>query len=174
MLKGIAVSEKRKWDKIKNRVSFVLLCMDDLTAFYSNVKECENLKIPYAAYFSSNAQTIQQAKEEALRTVENLKEYKPFAVFGKYINISHRIIGPIALTHLICAYIDVLKGAGYNAGIFSSSYYLDNCIVLERLRQKSGLIWCGDIAEGFDINQETDGSLIMSEEVLGIEKPMLA
>ena len=141
LVKGIDVSYaqgKIDWDKVKisGRVEFALLrtgygkeiSQTDST-FERNYSECKRLGIPCGAYWYSYAKSAEEAKQEAKVFLQVIKG-KSFE-YPVYIDLEEKsqfALGKKICSDIVQAFCDVMENAGYYAGLYCSTSYLDSHI----------------------------------------------
>ena len=141
-IKGIDVSEfqgKIDWNKVKNDgIKFAILRVgfgmdiesQDDKYIERNIKECENLGIPYGVYLFSYADSVEKAKSEAEHTLRLIKGHK--LAMGVWYDIEdNKTSGSISkstLTNIINTYCNTIEKAGFDVGIYASLSWLNNKI----------------------------------------------
>lgn len=134
--RGIDVSKhqgKIDWDKVKPQIDFAILrCgfgtdlkSQDDKQFLRNAEECERLGIPYGVYLFSYASSVENAISEANHTIRLLKGRKiSLPVF--YDLEDTRTTGNCnnaLILEMAKCYVDKIKAAGYECGIYSNKYW---------------------------------------------------
>lgn len=141
LAKGIDVSYSQSvvdWDKVKSSgmVDFVLiragygreLSQKD-SQFERNYDECKRLGIPCGAYWYSYAKSTEEAKQEAKVFLQVIKG-KSFE-YPVYIDLEEKsqfALGKKICSDIVQAFCDVMENAGYYAGLYCSTSYLDSHI----------------------------------------------
>ncbi len=141
LAKGIDVSYSQSvvdWDKVKSSgmVDFVLiragygreLSQKD-SQFERNYSECKRLGIPCGAYWYSYAKSAEEAKQEAKVFLQVIKG-KSFE-YPVYIDLEEKsqfALGKKICSDIVQAFCDVMENAGYYAGLYCSTSYLDSHI----------------------------------------------
>lgn len=114
------------------------------TQFERNYKEARKRNIPLGAYFYSYATSVDEAKIEAQSVVNYLKNsgqttYE-LPIFYDIEHNSQISLGKDTITQMSIAFCDILKNAGYQVGVYSYSYWLENYMNLSKL-PKDYSIW---------------------------------
>ena len=141
LAKGIDVSYSQSvvdWDKVKSSgmVDFVLiragygreLSQKD-SQFERNYSECKRLGIPCGAYWYSYAKSAEEAKQEAKVFLQVIKG-KSFE-YPVYIDLEEKsqfALGKKICSDIVQAFFFVMENAGYYAGLYCSTSYLDSHI----------------------------------------------
>lgn len=152
-IKGIDVSEFQgeiDWSKVKNdNVDFAILRLgfgmnvdsQDDKYIERNIKECENLDIPYGVYLFSYADSLEKAKSEAEHTLRIIKGHN--LAMGVWYDIEDNNtsgkVGKKELADIIEKYCSTIKAEGYEAGIYANLNWFENKI--ESSVQKKYPIW---------------------------------
>ena len=151
-IKGIDVSEFQgeiDWSKVKKEVDFAILRLgfgmdvesQDDKYIERNIKECENLGIPYGVYLFSYADSIEKAKSEAEHTLRIIKGRN--LAMGVWYDIEdNNTSGKLTkkeLADIIEKYCSTVKANGYEAGIYANLNWFENKI--ESSVQKKYPIW---------------------------------
>lgn len=152
-LKGIDVSEFQgeiDWNKVKNdNVDFAILRLgfgmdiesQDDKYIERNIKECENLGIPYGVYLFSYADSVEKAKSEAEHTLRIIKGHK--LALGVWYDIEDNNtsgkVGKNELADIIEKYCSTIKAEGFEAGIYANLNWFENKI--DKSVQEKYLIW---------------------------------
>lgn len=138
--KGIDVSYAQgriDWDKVKNdSVEFALLragygreiSQIDST-FERNYSECKRLGIPVGAYWYSYATTPAEAQQEAkifLKAISG-KQFE-YPVYMDLEESEQFNLGKVMCSELVDAFLTVIEQAGFYAGLYCSTSYLDSHI----------------------------------------------
>ncbi len=151
--KGIDVSKWQMpldWTKVASdpnidyaiiRVSWSGLETTEWATFYAEAKAA---KIPIGCYAYTMAATVEEAKAEARKTVELLKgkqfEY-PIYIDAEEPDV-YNAMDKATLTAIIKAECDVLKEAGYMAGVYTNTNYATNKIDMSQLSEYT--TWIAD------------------------------
>ena len=153
--KGIDVSYcqgKVEWNKVKTSefADFALIRagfgreynqVDDW--FERNYSECKRLGIPCGAYWYSYAMSVAEAEREAQVFLNTIKD-KQFE-YPIYMDLEEKkqfVLGKVACSAMVDAFLTKLEKAGYYAGLYCSTSYL-NSHVSESVRKRY-TIWCAD------------------------------
>ncbi len=148
---GIDVSEYQgniNWSHVKaDGVKFAILRagishrVDN--QFANNYAGCKSNGVPVGAYWYSKATTVAEAKQEAQDFLAVLKG-KTFE-YPVYVDLEEQsqfALGKEKCSELVDAFLTVLEQAGYYAGLYCSTSYL-NGYVSESVRKRY-TIWCAD------------------------------
>lgn len=141
LVKGIDVSYaqgKIDWDKVKisGQVEFALLragygkeiSQTDST-FDRNYSECKRLGIPCGAYWYSYAKSAAEARQEA-KTFLQIISGKTFE-YPIYFDLEEQsqfALGKKICSDMVQAFCDEIEKAGYYAGLYCSTSYLNSHI----------------------------------------------
>lgn len=157
VLKGIDVSycqNKIDWDtaKASGLVDFAILRagygrepnqVD--TQFNRNYAACKRLGIPCGAYWFSYAMSADEARREAQVFLQTIKG-KSFE-YPVYMDLELEkqfALGKAACSAIVDAFLNTLEQAGYFAGLYCSTYYLDN--YLSDSIKSRYTVWCAQYA----------------------------
>ena len=156
ILYGIDVSycqQKIDWVKVKasGKVSFALIRagfgkilknqVDDY--FEENYAGCQKNGIPCGAFWYSYATSAVEARQEANVCLQVLQG-KQFA-YPIYFDLEEEkqfALGKQVCSEMVEAFCSTLEQAGYYAGLYCSTFYLEN-YVTESVRNRY-TVWCAD------------------------------
>ena len=156
ILYGIDVSycqQKIDWVKVKasGKVSFALIRagfgkilknqVDDY--FEENYAGCQKSGIPCGAFWYSYATSAAEARQEANVCLQVLHG-KQFA-YPIYFDLEEKkqfALGKQVCSEMVEAFCSTLEQAGYYAGLYCSTFYLEN-YVTESVRNRY-TVWCAD------------------------------
>ncbi len=156
ILYGIDVSycqQKIDWVKVKasGKVSFALIRagfgkilknqVDDY--FEENYAGCQKSGIPCGAFWYSYATSAAEARQEASVCLQVLQG-KQFA-YPIYFDLEEKkqfALGKQVCSEMVEAFCSTLERAGYYAGLYCSTFYLEN-YVTESVRNRY-TVWCAD------------------------------
>lgn len=156
ILYGIDVSyfqQKIDWVKVKasGKVSFALIRagfgkilknqVDDY--FEENYAGCQKSGIPCGAFWYSYATSAAEARQEASVCLQVLQG-KQFA-YPIYFDLEEKkqfALGKQVCSEMVEAFCSTLEQAGYYAGLYCSTFYLEN-YVTESVRNRY-TVWCAD------------------------------
>ncbi len=156
ILYGIDVSycqQKIDWVKVKasGKVSFALIRagfgkilknqVDDY--FEENYAGCQKSGIPCGAFWYSYATSAAEAQQEANVCLQVLQG-KRFA-YPIYFDLEEKkqfALGKQVCSEMVEAFCSTLERAGYYAGLYCSTFYLEN-YVTESVRNRY-TVWCAD------------------------------
>ena len=157
ILKGIDVSycqNEADWDaaKASGLVDFAILragygrepSQVD-TQFSRNYAVCKRLGIPCGAYWFSYAMSADEAKREAQVFLQTIKGKSfEYPVYMDLENEKQFALGKAACSAIVDAFLSVLEQSGYYAGLYCSTYYLDN--YLSDSIKSRYTVWCAQYA----------------------------
>ena len=157
ILKGIDVSycqNEVDWDaaKASGLVDFAILragygrepSQVD-TQFSRNYAVCKRLGIPCGAYWFSYAMSADEAKREAQVFLQTIKGKSfEYPVYMDLENEKQFALGKAACSAIVDAFLNTLEQAGYFAGLYCSTYYLDN--YLSDSIKSRYTVWCAQYA----------------------------
>ena len=139
--KGIDVSYaqgKIDWDKVKasGLVDFVLIragygreYSQVDKQFERNYSECKRLGIPVGVYWYSYATTAAEAKREAQVFLDTIKGKQfEYPIYMDLEVTEQFTLGKASCSAMVDAFLTKLEKAGYFAGLYCSTNYLDNYI----------------------------------------------
>ena len=145
MYKGLDLSVYQKDFPFNSKVDFVILragftgyrarTMKKDDAFDTLYKKAKAKKIPVGAYWYSCADNAKTGKAEAEFLYKYCLKGKTFE-FPIYIdveNVQWQLGKKKGVTDAIIAFYDYLKQKGYYAGVYSSTYWLNNYIDTSRI-----------------------------------------
>ena len=157
ILKGIDVSycqNEVDWDtaKASGLVDFAILqagygreTSQVDTQFERNYAACKRLGIPCGAYWFSYAMSADEAKREAQVFLQTIKGKSfEYPVYMDLENEKQFALGKAACSAIVDAFLNTLEQAGYFAGLYCSTYYLDN--YLSDSVKSRYTIWCAQYA----------------------------
>lgn len=132
--KGIDVSTHQgniDWSKASQEIDFAILrasysvTTDD--KFYRNADACTQYGVPFGVYVYSYATTVEEVKAEANHVVELIKNYDlALPVFFDFEDPSQAALSTAQKKELIKGFIDVIKEAGYEPGLYSFLSWFDS------------------------------------------------
>jgi len=157
ILKGIDVSycqNKIDWDaaKASGLVDFAILragygreTSQVDTQFERNYAACKRLEIPCGAYWFSYAMSADEAKREAQVFLQTIKGKSfEYPVYMDLELAKQFALGKAACSAIVDAFLSVLEQSGYYAGLYCSTYYLDN--YLSDSIKSRYTVWCAQYA----------------------------
>ncbi len=114
---------------LQEGVEFVVLrgayAMSKDKCFENFYKQCKSLNIPVGVYHYTMAETVDEARAEA-NFMLNILKGKQFE-YPIWLDVEDKVqktLGKDLLTQIITTYLDILEGAGYYVGIYSTYLYL--------------------------------------------------
>lgn len=157
ILKGIDVSycqNEVDWDtaKASGLVDFAILqagygreTSQVDTQFERNYAACKRLEIPCGAYWFSYAMSADEAKREAQVFLQTIKGKSfEYPVYMDLELAKQFALGKAACSAIVDAFLNTLEQAGYFAGLYCSTYYLDN--YLSDSIKSRYTVWCAQYA----------------------------
>ena len=157
VLKGIDVSycqNEVDWDaaKASGLVDFAILragygkeANQVDTQFNRNYAACKRLSIPCGAYWFSYAMSADEAKREAQVFLQTIKGKSfEYPVYMDLENEKQFALGKAACSAIVDAFLNTLEQDGYFAGLYCSTYYLDN--YLSDSIKSRYTVWCAQYA----------------------------
>ena len=157
VLKGIDVSycqNEVDWDaaKASGLVDFAILragygkeANQVDTQFNRNYAACKRLGIPCGAYWFSYAMSADEAKREAQVFLQTIKGKSfEYPVYMDLELAKQFALGKAACSAIVEAFLSVLEQSGYYAGLYCSTYYLDN--YLSDSIKIRYTVWCAQYA----------------------------
>lgn len=110
------------------------------STYRRNYAECARLGIARGVYYLLDASSTEEAAEQArhcLSLIEEMKLQLPvFAdVEGEALDVDN-------LTEIINRFCEVIKGAGYDAGVYASASPLINMIDVKAIKEAGNDVWC--------------------------------
>ena len=157
ILKGIDVSYCQKeidWEaaKASGLVDFAILRVgygretsQVDTQFERNYAACKRLGIPCGAYWFSYAMSEDEARREAQVFLQTIKGKSfEYPVYMDLENEKQFALGKAACSAIVDAFLNTLEQAGYFAGLYCSTYYLDN--YLSDSIKSRYTVWCAQYA----------------------------
>ena len=157
ILKGIDVSycqNEVDWDtaKASGLVDFAILqagygreTSQVDTQFERNYAACKRLGIPCGAYWFSYAMSADEAKREAQVFLQTIKGKSfEYPVYMDLELAKQFALGKAACSAIVDAFLSVLEQSGYYAGLYCSTYYLEN--YLSDSIKSRYTVWCAQYA----------------------------
>ena len=115
--------------------------------FERNYKLAKQNKIPLGIYLYSYAKNVEDAKLEANELIKYLKSSGnssfELPIFYDIEEDSQISYGKKAITDITIAFCETMKNAGYEVGVYSYSYWLNNYMEISRLPADYSL-WVAD------------------------------
>ena len=115
--------------------------------FEKNYKLAKQNKIPLGIYLYSYAKNVEDAKLEANELIKYLKSSGnsnfELPIFYDIEENSQISYGKKAITDITIAFCETMKNAGYEVGVYSYSYWLNNYMEMSRLPDDYSL-WVAD------------------------------
>ena len=157
ILKGIDVSycqNEVDWDtaKASGLVDFAILragygreTSQADTQFERNYAACKRLGIPCGAYWFSYAMSADEAKREAQVFLQTIKGKSfEYPVYMDLELAKQFALGKASCSAIVDAFLNTIEQAGYFAGLYCSTYYLDN--YLSDSIKSRYTVWCAQYA----------------------------
>ena len=115
------------------------------TQFERNYAACKRLGIPCGAYWFSYAMSADEAKREAQVFLQTIKGKSfEYPVYMDLELAKQFALGKAACSAIVDAFLSVLEQSGYYAGLYCSTYYLDN--YLSDSIKSRYTVWCAQYA----------------------------
>ena len=113
--------------------------------FTTNYAACENAGIPVGSYWYCTATTVADAKAQAKQFLQVISGKKfAYPVYMDLEEPAQFALGKAKCSELVDAFLTVLEQAGYYAGLYCSTYYLDK--YLSDSVKSRYTIWCAQYA----------------------------
>ena len=113
--------------------------------FNRNYAACKRLGIPCGAYWFSYAMSADEAKREAQVFLQTIKGKSfEYPVYMDLENEKQFALGKAACSEMADAFLSTMEQAGYYAGLYCSTYYLDK--YLSDSVKSRYTIWCAQYA----------------------------
>ena len=113
--------------------------------FERNYSECKRLGIPCGAYWFSYAMSADEAKREAQVFLQTIKgKLFEYPVYMDLELAKQFALGKAACSEMADAFLSTMEQAGYYAGLYCSTYYLDK--YLSDSVKSRYTIWCAQYA----------------------------
>lgn len=151
---GIDVSEWQgiiQWQNVKTdfciiRAGYGRLASQKDKFFDENYNGCKNNSIPCGAYWYSYALSPSDAINEAIACMEVISDKKfEYPIYFDVEQQNQFALGRDAVSEIIKAFMTTLENSGYWAGLYMSSYYLEN-YTTDDIKIKYAL-WVADYIE---------------------------
>ena len=139
MLNGIDVSKHNEtidWQKVKSsgavdfailRAGYGRLISQKDIQFERNYAECKKYGIPVGCYWYSYASSVSEIQTEARVFLQVIKGKQfEYPVYLDFEEKSQFNLGKSKCCEMAKAFLDILENAGYYAGIYCSSSYLNS------------------------------------------------
>ena len=128
--------------------------------FERNYSECKRLGIPCGAYWFSYAMSADEAKREAQVFLQTIKgKLFEYPVYMDLELAKQFALGKAACSEMADAFLSTMEQAGYYAGLYCSTYYLDK--YLSDSVKSRYTIWCAQYASNAPIKIHTASGSIM-------------
>ena len=176
-MRGIDISVYQgdvDWDEVEQNVDFVIIRCgygSDITSqddkkWIRNVTECEKRGIPYGVYLYSYADCEEKAESEAQHALRLLKGHSPsMPVFYDIEDpdttkaVLDEDGGKAEVGKYAQIFCDTVSAAGYDVGIYSSTYWWTNYLTDPAFDNKSWYKWVAQYNKSCTCTY--DGSYIM-------------
>lgn len=152
---GIDVSEWQgiiNWQNVNTdfciiRAGYGKLASQKDKFFDENYNGCKNNSIPCGAYWYSYALSPSEAVNEAMACIKVISGKKfEYPIYFDVEQQQQFVLGREAVSEIIQAFMNTLENSGYWAGLYMSSYYLEN-YTTDDIKVKYAL-WVADYVEG--------------------------
>lgn len=125
------------------------------STYRRNYAECARLGIARGVYYLLDASSTEEAAEQArhcLSLVEGVKLQLPV-----FVDVEGEALDADNLTEIINRFCEVIKGAGYDAGVYASASPLINLIDVKAIKEAGNDVWCASYtAEKPEIGVDID------------------
>lgn len=125
------------------------------STYRRNYAECARLGIARGVYYLLDASSTEEAAEQArhcLSLVEGMKLQLPV-----FADVEGEALDADNLTEIINRFCEVIKGAGYDAGVYASASPLINLIDVKAIKEAGNDVWCASYtAEKPEIGVDID------------------
>lgn len=110
------------------------------STYRRNYAECARLRIARGVYYLLDASSTEEAAEQArhcLSLVEGMKLQLPV-----FVDVEGEALDADNLTEIINRFCEVIKEAGYDAGVYASASPLINLIDVKAIKEAGNDVWC--------------------------------
>lgn len=110
------------------------------STYRRNYAECARLGIARGVYYLLDALSTEEAAEQArhcLSLVEGMKLQLPV-----FVDVEGEALDADNLTEIINRFCEVIKEAGYDAGVYASASPLINLIDVKAIKEAGNDVWC--------------------------------
>jgi hypothetical protein len=110
------------------------------STYRRNYAECARLGIARGVYYLLDAESTEEAAEQArhcLSLVEGMKLQLPV-----FADVEGEALDADNLTEIINRFCEVIKEAGYDAGVYASASPLINLIDVNAIKEAGNDVWC--------------------------------
>lgn len=116
------------WDIHEQGDKWVVSTSSGDAKFKEYAKQCEKLGIPIGGYFFSYADSVEDAKKEALLAIEMLKDVKiDYPIYYDLEdNATTGTQSPQTIAQMAKVFNDTLSSAGYQVGVYASKSWFEN------------------------------------------------
>lgn len=125
------------------------------STYRRNYAECARFGIARGVYYLLDASSTEEAAEQArhcLSLVEGMKLQLPV-----FADVEGEALDADNLTEIINRFCEVIKGAGYDAGVYASASPLINLIDVKAIKEAGNDVWCASYtAEKPEIGVDID------------------
>lgn len=125
------------------------------STYRRNYAECARLGIARGVYYLLDAESTEEAVEQArhcLSLVEGMKLQLPV-----FVDVEGEALDADNLTEIINRFCEVIKEAGYDAGVYASASPLINLIDVNAIKEAGNDVWCASYtAEKPEIGVDID------------------
>lgn len=125
------------------------------STYRRNYAECARLGIARGVYYLLDASSTEEAAEQARHCLSLIEEMKlQLPVFA---DVEGEALDADNLTEIINRFCEVIKGAGYDAGVYASASPLINLIDVKAIKEAGNDVWCASYtAEKPEIGVDID------------------
>ena len=125
------------------------------STYRRNYAECARVGIARGVYYLLDAESTDEAAEQArhcLSLVEGMKLQLPV-----FVDVEGEALDADNLTEIINRFCEVIKEAGYDAGVYASASPLINLIDVNAIKEAGNDVWCASYtAEKPEIGVDID------------------
>lgn len=135
---GIDISEYQgniNFEELKGNIDFAFVRTSignfrEDRKYKQNINGLESIGVPYGVYHYSYATNIEEAKEEASKFIDIIKNYKPLypAVIDLESNSVNKNVSKSVLNRVAAVFCEELEQAGYYAMIYSNKNFFETVL----------------------------------------------
>lgn len=135
---GIDISEYQgniNFDELRGNIDFAIVRTSignfrEDNKYKQNINGLESIGVPYGVYHYSYATNEVEAKEEALKFINIIKNYKPLypAVIDLESNSVNKNVSKDVLNRIAEVFCNTLEESGYYAMIYSNKYFFETVL----------------------------------------------
>ncbi|MEG0506795.1 MAG: GH25 family lysozyme, partial [Longicatena sp.] len=164
-------NEKINWEEVKDsgvidgvilRIGYGYDLNDPFNqidkTFIYNYNECKRLGIPVGLYLYSYGESLEDSTNEAKRIISllGLLNIKPHDLaFPIYYDLEEFRDASLPLTEMAVNFSEIIKSAGFNPGIYASTYYYYDFLDYDAIKNYS--LWVAQYADFCEFKYSMDG-----------------